>query len=519
VKISDQTQLRPVEEIGIQLHPKDHVVIARIDLNAGQMIEISGKSILIRDSIPAGHKFALVDIPEGGEVRRYGQVIGFARETILAGNHVHTHNLGVGELKRMDDISVTRVSFPSLPEKDRLTFMGFKRYGRRAGTRNYIAVISTVNCSAHAVQAIASHFTCERLAAFPNVDGVISFTHPHGCGVEIGGLNYMLLQRTLAGMASHPNVAASILVGLGCETNQASELVQIQGLDEFESYAGTYVIQDLGGTRKTIEAGIEKINQLLPEANSFERQPVPVSELAVALQCGGSDGWSGISANPLVGWVSDEIVRHGGTVLLAETPEIFGAEHLLTARTSNPLVSSKLLDQVRWWQSHTRQLGIDMDTNRSPGNAAGGLTTIYEKALGAVAKGGSSPLQAVYGYAEQVTNQGLAFMNTPGNDSISVTGQVAGGCNLVLFTTGRGSVFGFKPAPSIKISTNSALFKRMPDDIDYNSGKLLEGTSVGIATKELLDLVIETASGSLTKSEALGIGEMEFNPWFLGGVM
>ena len=432
---------------------------------------------------------------------------------------MHTHNLGVEEFERSTTGILPLSPVEVLPESERRTFMGYPRQDRRAGTRNYVAVISTVNCSAHVVKAIASHFTPERLVPYANVDGVIAFTHPHGCGVEIGGLNHLLLQRTLAGMARHPNVAASVIVGLGCETNQVVELVDNFELDQLFSPVQQFNIQDVGGTAKTIKSGIDAVYQALQAANACIRQPIPISELVLALQCGGSDGWSGVSANPLVGLVADEIVRQGGTVLLGETPEIFGAEHLLTSRAVDAGLADKLLEQVKWWQAHTRQSGLAMDSNRSPGNSAGGLTTIYEKALGAVAKGGSTPLMGVYAYAQAVTARGLAFMNTPGNDSISVTGQVAGGCSLVLFTTGRGSVFGFKPAPSIKISTNSALYTRMIDDMDFNSGKVLEGVSMREAAEELLQLVVATASGAPTKSESMGIGELEFNPWFLGGVM
>jgi altronate hydrolase len=387
------------------------------------------------------------------------------------------------------------------------------------GTRNTIAVISMVNCSAHVCREIARTFTPERLAAYPNVDDVIALTHPLGCVTQVNGPDYTLLQRTLAGMAHHPNVGAYLLVGLGCEINRIPDLVKNYGLDSRGCGVPGLTIQDAGGIRKAVQAGIAAVEELLPAANAARRTPQPLSELVLALQCGGSDSWSGVTANPVVGLVADEVVRQGGTVVLAETTEIYGAEHLLTRRAVSPEVGQELIAMVRWWEGFARKMDIEIDDNPSAGNKAGGLTTIYEKALGAVAKGGSTPLMGVYDYAEPVSARGLTFMNTPGYDPVSVTGQVAGGCNLVLFTTGRGSVFGFKPAPSIKICSNSATYQRMSDDIDVNAGKVLEGVPMGDVAAELLDLVVAVASGQPSKSEAQGVGEAEFNPWNLGGIL
>jgi altronate hydrolase len=398
----------------------------------------------------------------------------------------------------------------------------FPGYAARwVGTRNYIGVISTVNCSSHTSREIAHYFTPERLAEYPNVDGVIALAHFSGCGQAIDGEGYRLLQCTLAGMARHPNIGAYIIVGLGCEVNQIADLVAHFGLPAGDGSTKTpfhLTIQGSGGIRKTVAAGVEAVQELLPTVNSIRRTPQPVSELMLALQCGGSDGWSGVTANPVLGLVSDEIVRQGGTAVLAETPEIYGAEHLLTRRAASQ-VGEKLVAKIRWWEDHTRRLGIEIDNNPSVGNKAGGLTTIYEKSLGAVAKGGSTPLMGVYDYAEPVTTRGFVFMDSPGYDPVSVTGQVAGGCNLVVFTTGRGSVFGFKPAPSIKISTNTATYEHMIDDMDLNAGRVLEGTSLQEVAAELLDLVIAVASGQPSKSEAQGVGEAEFNPWHLGGTL
>jgi altronate hydrolase len=525
------SQKEPVKltDVAIHLHPEDPVAVARQTLLPGLKIWMEADAVDVSQTdlaggyqlnlveihqvVPAGHKLAIQGIEAGEAVKRYGQVIGFASRRIEAGEHVHTHNLGLGKFEHL--MQTPGPAQTDVVKAGQRSFMGYRRPDGRAGTRNYIAVVSTVNCSAHVVRQIARWFTPERLAEFINVDGVIALTHPYGCGVDIGGENYALLQRTLAGTADHPNVAGSVVVGLGCEGNQAGEMVKNQHLDN----APVLVIQELGGVRKTVDAGIAAVERLLPLANTARRVALPVSELTVALQCGGSDGWSGVTANPLVGLVADEIVRQGGAALLAETPEIYGSEHLLTGRAVDAPTAEKLLGQVRWWEEHTRNLGTALDTNRSPGNAAGGLTTIYEKALGAVSKGGSTPLTGVYEYAERITRRGLGFMNSPGNDAISVTGQVAGGCNLVLFTTGRGSVFGFKPAPSIKISTNSDIFRRMEDDMDFNAGMVLEGKEMQVTAGELFELLLAVASGQPSKSEAQGIGEAEFSPWFLGGVL
>jgi len=510
----------PLLEVAIRLHAEDDVAIAKTALQVGTTLDLgSGQHIPVQQFIPSGHKIALRDKSSGESLRRYGQIIGFATQSITSGDHVHTHNLAVKEFDREYVFGVEAHPVNYVPESQRRTFMGYDRGDTRAGTRNYIAVISSVNCSAHTIREIAHYFTPERLADYPNVDGVLPIAHLSGCGNRVGGADQILLQRTLAGMACHPNVGAYIVVGLGCESNQISELVENYGLGSNGNPPLSLTIQESGGIRKTIQAGIEAIQSLLPSVNAVSRTPQPISELALALQCGGSDGWSGVTANPVVGLVADEVVRQGGTVVLSETPEIYGAEHLLTRRAINAEVGQKLVDKVRWWEQHTARLGIEIDNNPSPGNKAGGLTTILEKSLGAVAKGGSTPLTAVYDYAEPVSVRGFTYMDTPGYDPVSATGQVAGGCTLILFTTGRGSVFGFKPSPSIKIASNSEMYTRMVDDMDVNAGKVLDGVSLEAVAAELLDLTIAVASGQPSKSEAQGVGESEFNPWNLGGTL
>jgi altronate hydrolase len=509
-----------LDSVAIRLHSQDNVAIAKANLQTGTTLALAdGAKVAIQGFVPSGHKIALQQVTSGEAVYRYGQIIGFATQMIQPGEQVHSHNLSVQDYSRDYAFSTNVVAVEYVPESERRTFMGFRRTDGRVGTRNYVGVISTVNCSAHTIREIAHHFTQEQLADYPNIDGVIPLAHLSGCASQIGGTDYHMLQRTLAGFARHPNIGAYIIVGLGCETNQVSDLVANFDLANGNAPLPTLTIQETGGIRKTIQAGIEAVEELLPYINSFGRTEVPISELMVALQCGGSDGWSGVTANPMLGMVSDEIVRQGGTVVLAETPEIYGAEHLLTRRAVHPEVGQKLVDKVRWWEEHTRLHGIEIDNNPSVGNKVGGLTTIYEKSLGAVAKSGTTPLTGVYDYAEPVTARGFTFMDSPGYDPVSVTGQVAGGCNLVVFTTGRGSVFGFKPSPSIKVVTNTITYDRMFDDMDVNAGKILDGASMESVAAELLDLVIEVASGKPSKSEAQGVGESEFNPWNLGGVL
>ncbi len=504
----------------IHLHPADNVAIAKVTLNPGLEIDPvpiadEGYRLTIRNTIPAGHKVALTHLAPGEIVRRYGEVIGTASREISAGEHVHTHNLAIAHFKD-NNIPETQVSpiIPA-PESGQRTFMGFPRPDGKAGTRNYLAVIANVNCSAFVCRQIAAYFTPARLAAYPNVEGVISLAHAGGCASP----DFAHLQRTLAGMARHPNIGGYITVGLGCEGNQPADLARDFGLPdpELPMHPGeptALVIQDLGGTTATIQAGIAAVAGLLPRVNAVERRSQPLSKLTLALECGGSDSWSGITANPLVGRVADEIIRQGGGVVISETPEVYGAQHLLASRAISGKVGQKLLAKIDWWRSYLQCLDGDFDDNPAPGNRAGGLTNICEKSLGAITKGGSTPLMAVYEYAEPIRTSGFVFMDTPGYDATSVTGMVAGGCNLVLFTTGRGSVFGFKPAPVIKICTNTPTYQRMNGDMDFNAGVILDGDSDFVASREaLLEMVIAVASGQPTKSETFGTGEVEFVPW------
>ncbi len=504
----------------IRLHPQDDVLIARTQLVSGTVAE----GIAIKGLIPAGHKIAVHAIAAGSPVRRYNQVIGFASKPIAAGEHVHTHNLDMGPNKGdfARDYAFGADVRPEPPRRE-ATFMGIKRADGRVATRNYIGVLSSVNCSATAARAIAGHFSRQNnpaaLTDFPNVDGVVALTHGTGCGMDSDGLGLQILQRTLTGYATHANFAAVLVVGLGCESNQINAWLATGRLREGDTLR-TFSIQDTGGTSKTVAKGIALIQDMLPQANAVQREPCSAAHITIGLQCGGSDGYSGISANPALGAAVDLLVAHGGSAILSETPEIYGAEHLLTRRAVTRDVGEKLIERIKWWEHYTRINDGEMNNNPSPGNKAGGLTTILEKSLGAVAKGGTSNLQAVYEYAEPVTAHGFVYMDTPGYDPVSATGQVAGGANLICFTTGRGSAYGCAPSPSLKFSTNSALWRKQEDDIDLNCGEIVDGSStMSEMGQRIFELILDTASGVKSKSERHGYGQSEFVPWQVGAVM
>ncbi|HEY3077051.1 MAG TPA: altronate dehydratase family protein, partial [Burkholderiales bacterium] len=439
-------------DLTIRLHPQDDVVIARVELLAGTMVQKENIRVSVR--VPPGHKVAVRDVAKGQPVHRYNQIIGFATQPIKAGDHVHVHNVAMGDFQR--DYAFCTLAKPTAYVDAPATFMGIKRADGRVATRNYIGILTSVNCSATVARMIAEHFK-NRLDDYPNVDGVVALTHKTGCGMASDGEATDVLRRTIAGYARHPNFYSSQIVGLGCEANQINMLLSAEGLKK-SATLGAFTIQEKGGTRKAVENGIARVKEMLPEANKVHREPVPASHLILGLQCGGSDGYSGISANPALGAAVDLLVRHGGTAVLSETPEIYGAEHLLTRRAVTKEVGEKLIERIRWWEEYTRRNGNEMNNNPSPGNKAGGLTTILEKSLGAVAKGGTTNLVAVYEYAQPVKANGFVYMDTPGYDPVSATGQVAGGANMICFTTGRGSAYGCKPAPSLKLATNTPLF-------------------------------------------------------------
>ncbi|SFC46534.1 UxaA family hydrolase [Tropicimonas isoalkanivorans] len=500
----------------ILLHSEDNVRMALRAFEAGDTVD----GLTVSQAVSRGHKIATREIAQGDAIRKYNQVIGFASVPIAAGDHVHTQNCAYrADFERDPEPCAGAQPTDFVPASERAQFMGYKRPDGRVGTRNYIGILTTVNCSATVARMAAAHFTPERLAAFPNVDGVAAFTHGTGCGMAMDGEGFGMLQRTLAGYAAHPNFAGVLVIGLGCEVMQISLMMETYGLKEGERFQ-RMTIQETGGTRKTVEEAVRRIEAMLPAADACRREAVSAEHLSVALQCGGSDGYSGITANPALGNAADQLVRHGGTAILAETPEIFGAEHLLTRRAETPEIAEKLLERIRWWEDYTaRNKGV-MDNNPSPGNKAGGLTTILEKSLGAAAKGGTTNLTGVYEYSERVTTPGFVFMDSPGYDPASITGQVASGANLVCFTTGRGSVFGYKPAPSMKLATNSEMFARMSDDMDINCGVIVsDGVSVEEMGEQIFQEMLDVASGKRTKSEDLGFGDNEFIPWQVGAVM
>lgn len=496
----------------ILLHPGDNVAIARLPLPAGHLVRVGGREIVLRDPIPAGHKLALATLDEGDSFRRYGEVIGRARQRVEAGSHVHTHNVAFGEFSLNYEFPDRETPLPA-PPSDMPTFLGYPRADGRAGTRNYIAIVAASNCAAHAAEMIAWSYRDATLP--PNVDGVAAFPHGEGCGHSIGP-DTAQLQRTLSGVLNHPNVGGAIVLGLGCEVNQVQHYLGAANPNPDRIVGLT--LQDSGGTRRAVEAARSAIATMMERMREEERKETPASKLTLALQCGGSDSFSGITANPALGYCSDLLAALGATAILSETPEIFGAEHLLVRRARSRAVAERLLEIIAQYKKYLSRFGGSFDDNPSPGNKEGGLTNILEKSLGAVAKGGTSPLNQVVDYAERVTGPGLVFMNTPGYDPVGMAGQAAGGANLFAFTTGRGSATGFPIVPCLKISSNSGLFRRMPDNMDLNAGRIADGTSsVREVGREIFDTLLRVASGERTCSEKLG--HNEFVPWRIGPVL
>ena len=499
----------------LRLNASDNVVTAvdPIDAGAGAY----GATATVR--IPRGHKMAISAIAEKAPIVKFGQIIGFASKAIAPGEWVHEQNVVVHEFERDYRFAEDARKEEILPLHEQATFEGFRRANGSVGTRNYIAILTSVNCSATAARFMAEEINRSGiLNDYPNIDGVIPLVQGGGCALDVKGEGYEILKRTQWGYATNPNVAGVVMVGLGCEGFQISRWKEAYNISESETFH-SMTIQEVGGTRKTIAAGVEAIKSMLPIASKAKRETVPASELMLALQCGGSDGYSGITANPALGAAVDELVRHGGTAILSETPEIFGAEHLLTRRAATRAIGEKLVQRIHWWEDYTKRNKMEMNNNPSPGNKLGGLTTILEKSLGAAAKGGTTTMTGVFEYAEKVDTKGFVFMDTPGYDPVSATGQVAGGANILCFTTGRGSAYGCKPTPSIKLATNSEMYRRMTEDMDINCGDVLDGVSIEDKGKEIFSKILEVASGERSKSEELGYGDAEFVPWVVGATM
>ena len=519
----------PLSRYAVHLRPTDNIAVAARPIPAGTMLTHDGGTVRVTSIIKMGHKFALEPISEGDEVRKFGQVIGFASKPVQLGEHVHVQNVRVERFERDYAYGVDRPA-PLPPPSEWRTFEGYDRgpdrpAHQRYGTRNYLAIISTVNCSASTSKYIAEKLRASGLLRdFPNIDGVVPIVHKQGCGHQYEGPDHQQLERTLAGFARHPNVGAYLLIGLGCEIVQATHLIEREQLgvtqlgrpSDVKVPPVVLTIQESGGIGKTVEAGVRAIAEMLPRVNDVRRVTLPAKHLILGLNCGGSDGNSGVTANPALGVASDMLIQQGGTAILGETPEIYGAEHVLTRRAVSQAVGEKLVERIKWWEWYTSVFGAEINNNPSPGNKEGGLTTIYEKSNGAIAKAGSTELVDVYQYAEPVTAKGFVVMDTPGYDPVSMTGIVAGGANVCVFTTGRGSVYGCKPTPTIKVATNTPLYERMESDMDLNAGRILDGTSVEAVGRELFELILATASGKPTKSEGHGVGEEEFAPWQIG---
>ncbi len=498
----------------IRLDPRDNVVVARVDLVQGT--PVPAEAITALQDVPLGHKLATQAIAKGAPVLKYNTVIGYAGDDILPGTWMHSHNVLMDEVQKDYRFAQDYLPAQLLPEDQRASFMGYTRDDGRIGTRNFLGVFITVNCAATVARKIADYFDDERLEDYPNVDGVVAFVHQQGCGMEATGEPMDLLHRTLAGYIRHPNIAGALVCSLGCERNNLERFFAGTALEAGKALK-TLRMQSLGGTKATIDEGKALIRQMLAQANAIQRAPVSAEHIRIGLQCGGSDGFSGLSANPALGRAVDLLVQHGGTAILSETPELYGIEHTLTARARNEDVARQLLDRIQWWLNYTDGRDVQMQGVVGPGNQQGGLANIIEKSLGGAKKGGSTGIEAVYKYAEAVTEQGLVIMDTPGYDPVAATGQIAGGANLICFTTGRGSCFGSYPAPTIKLASNTPMFTRMAGDMDINCGPIIDGTkTLEEMGQEIFEMILAVASGQKSKSEDLGVGEEEFAPWPIG---
>jgi altronate hydrolase len=505
-------KLPTAENSAIHLHPSDNVAIARVPLAAGQTLRVEGIEVRAKDNVPAGHKMALMPIARGENIYRYGQRIGRASREIAPGEHIHTHNVSFEEIEFAYEFPTGDIPFPA-PSKDMPVFQGYVREDGRVGTRNYIAVVAASNCAAYTAELIANSFADEKLPA--NIDGVVAFPHGEGCGMS-SGADATQLRRTLGGVLAHPNVAAAVILGLGCEVNQIDHYLGPNAPRSSRLVGLT--LQGSGGTRGAKEAARREIHGLIEQCAAEKRTAAPASKIVLGLNCGGSDSFSGITANPALGFACDMLAELGASAVLAETTEIFGAEHLLVRRARNRETAEKLLGFVRGYKKYLNQFGGSFDDNPSPGNKEGGLTNILEKSLGAVAKAGTSTLNDAVAYSERITMPGFNFMDTPGYDPPSLAGLAAGGCNMIVFTTGRGSAIGFPTVPVIKVASNSYTFRRMPDNMDINAGTIADGDkTIQAVGREIFDAILRVASGERTKAEILG--HHEFVPWRIGPVM
>jgi altronate hydrolase len=514
MSLIDIEKLPTAENSAIRLHRSDNIAVARVPLSPGQVIRIDGITVTVADPVPAGHKVVLVRVPAGERVKRWGEPIGRAIVTLEPGRHVHTHNVAYEEDTPDYVFPEGDIGAPPLPSHVP-TFLGYQREDGRAGTRNYIAVVAASNCAAHTAEWIAGNFEGEPLPE--SVDGVAAFPHGDGCG-QSGGIDLVQLRRTLSGVLDHPNVSAAIILGLGCEVNQIDHYLG-QDTPRSKRLIGM-TLQSSGGTRGTVEAATREIRKLIERAAGEKRVEVPASKIILGLNCGGSDSFSGITANPALGVTSDILAGYQATAVLAETTECFGAEHLLVRRARNREVAERFLGFIRSYKAYLKGFGpsFNFNDNPSPGNKDGGLTNILEKSLGAAAKAGSTPMMDAVDYAERITSPGFVFMNTPGYDPASLSGLAAGGANLIAFTTGRGSAIGFPTIPVLKIASNSHTFRRMPENMDVNAGRIADGeATIDGVGREIFDMLLRVASGERTCSEKMG--HKEFVPWRIGPVL
>lgn len=500
----------------IRLSPVDNVAMALTEIPPGVEIE---EGVVSREPIPRGHKIAVKAIALGDPIRKYGQIIGFASKPIQAGEHVHVQNVAIHPFDREYAIGADVKETVSVPEKERDTFLGILRRNGQVATRNFIGVLATSNCAAGVARCIAERFNGEAFSSYPNIDGIVALAPPMGCGMAEASPGLLLLQKVLRGYVRHPNFAALLLVGLGCEINHIDCFLENMGIRTGPALHALS-IQQAGGTESTIRQGVERVQAMLAFANEAKRQSVCVSHLVCGLECGGSDAFSGLSANPALGKAVDLLVRQGATAILTETTEVYGAEHLLVRRAVSKEVGLKLIEAIRWWEDYTARNGAEINNNPTPGNKAGGITTILEKSLAAATKGGTTNLVDVFRYGDPAPNRGLLFMDGPAYDPVSTTGLITAGAHVICFTTGRGTVCGSTPVPTIKLASNSEAYRRMEGDMDVNCGAILDGeVSLEEMGQRIYRFILDVASGKKTKSELHGLGEESFQPWYIGPIL
>ena len=507
----------PLQDCAIQVSPRDNVAVAKRALARGDRVVLpDGDSVAIRGTVTPGHRFATRPIPASELVLQYGQPIGTSKG-MAVGDPISHDNMG-------DEVPFDRelpadLHHPEtelLPEGERACFAGFRRPDGRVGTRNWVLIVPTSMCASHEAAQIATvaEFTLWSREKFPHVDGVVALPHNKGCGSSEGS-NLEVMLRTLANYAGHPNVGAVLFMDLGCEKTNLELLRSYLGdrgglgWDKPVAWLG---IQEAGGTQAAIQRGLAAIEGMLPEANATAREECSAADLVLGVKCGGSDGFSGLSANPALGHCSDLVVRSGGTVLITEIPEFCGAEHLFARRARNAEVGRQVFEAVDWYADYASKFGTVLAENPSPGNVAGGLLNITIKSLGAMAKAGTTRVEGVTGYAEPPRGRGLHLMQGPGYDQESTPGLVGAGCNAVIFTTGRGTTIGNAIAPVIKLASNTPVFQRMGDDLDLNAGTIIDGTeTIPEVGQRVFDHLVELASGeTLARAEVNKHREFQF---------